>query len=917
MSGIDRLHPHLQHAIIHDLGWRSLRAVQELTIDAVLDGCNAVVLAPTAGGKTEAAIFPLLSRILSEDLKPVAVLYICPIRALLNNQEERLQAYARMVGLQVFKWHGDVADARRQRFRQSPAHVLMTTPESLEVMMISERIDAQSLFSGLSAVVIDEVHAFSADDRGAHLASLLERLSAFCGRDIQRIGLSATVGNPHVIGEWLRGSSQRSFRLVDPPRLKSKRHLHIELCAGIAEAAKGIGQLARGKKSLVFVESRSKAERVAHALSGSGVEVFIHHSSVSRADRTQAEEQFASGHNTAIVCTSTMELGIDVGDLDQVIQVDAPASVASFLQRLGRTGRRADTHANCTFFCLSSESLLQSIALLRLADKGWVEDVHPVTHAMHVLAHQVMALILQEGGISRHKLLPWVEAAYPFTSIRAERAYELIDSMLAREILYEADGLLSLGRRGEHLYGRKNFFELYAVFTAPPVMRVQHGKEEVGYVQAHFAYMHDAHKGPLCFRLAGRAWEVGQIDWAKGILHVRPAEYGRVPNWLGLPGVLSMDLCQAMMDVLLHEQRELSWLSREAAVELISLRESYAGLLEEGTAPLENLPDGTQWHTFAGGAVNRLLAAGLEQQTGKKWVAGNLSLRCKEMHAATAADAIKSLFSLDWERVAAEAARGMARGTLSKFQPCLPEHAEDRLLAERLLDGPGMLRFLSHIKVNGVRVGTKPNATRLAEVEVAGPIALDLPSVQPAPGRSVERLNPIEWVDTVAALLIACEELRVADVIGLDVETTLEFETLCLVQIATCNRTFLIDPFAIDDLQPLAKVLSSTIPVKVVHNARFERRVLSKIGISLDGVFDSLEASRRVRGVDALGGHSLAMVCERVLGLSLDKSMQTSNWSQRPLDSIQLNYAALDAEVLLALYERLQGLTQDEATVGG
>ena len=174
----------------------------------------------------------------------------------------------------------------------------------------------------------------------------------------------------------------------------------MDLCTDIAEAAVGIGKLARGKKSLVFVESRSKAETVAHALAGTGIEVFIHHSSVSRADRAFAEEQFAHGQNTAVVCTSTMELGIDIGDLDQVIQLDAPSTVASFLQRLGRTGRREDTQARCTFLCLSPESVLQSVALVRLAESGWVENVKPAVHAMHVLAHQIMALILQEGGIS-------------------------------------------------------------------------------------------------------------------------------------------------------------------------------------------------------------------------------------------------------------------------------------------------------------------------------------------------------------------------------------------------------------------------------------------------------------------------------------------------------------------------------------
>ncbi|RKH71355.1 DEAD/DEAH box helicase [Corallococcus interemptor] len=905
MAGLERLHPHLQHAIIHDLDWRSLRPVQELTIDAILDGCNAVVLAPTAGGKTEASIFPVLSRILTENLKPVCALYVCPIRALLNNQEERLSSYARMVGLDVFKWHGDVSDSKKKKFRETPAHILMTTPESLEVMMISERTDAKALFSGLSAVIIDEVHAFAADDRGAHLASLLERLVAMTGRDIQRIGLSATVGNPYVIGEWLQGSSKRPFRLVDPPKAKAQRDLRLDLCVDISEAAKAIGQVARGKKSLVFVESRSRAEKVAHALAGTGVEVFIHHSSVSRADRTLAEEQFAKGQNTAIVCTSTMELGIDVGDLDQVIQVDAPASVASFLQRLGRTGRRANTRANCTFFCLSSESLLQSVALLRLAEAGWVEDVTPAAHAMHVLAHQVMALILQEGGISRHTLMPWVEAAYPFSSVRPERVQELVDTMLEREILYEADGLLSLGQRGEKLYGRKNFFELYAVFTAPPVMRVQHGKEDVGYIQALFVSMHDASAGPLCFRLSGRAWEVGQIDYGKGVLHVRPADYGRVPSWLGLPGVLSNALCQGMLDVLLHEKQEGAWLSKAAAAELAVVRDSYDGLLEEGTAPLEDHPDGVQWHTFAGGAVNRLLAAGLEQKSGKKWVAGNLSLRCKDIAFSAADDAIRSLADLNWERVAAGAAREMARGMLSKFQPCLPEEAEDRLLSERLLDQAGTLRFLANVRVNGSRVAARPTGMRLADVEVTGPLPLEL-TLRGLPGVAAAPKNDVQWVDTLAALRAVSEELRAAEVVGLDVETALDFGTLYLLQIATRTRTFLIDPLAVGDLQPIVDVLSGPTPLKVIHNARFERRVLAALGIALDGVFDTLAASRRARGTDALGGHSLAMVCERELGIVLDKSSQTSNWSRRPLEADQLSYAALDAEILLALYDRFK-----------
>lgn len=687
MAGLDRLHPHLRHAIVHELGWRSLRPVQAETIDAVLDGANAVVLAPTAGGKTEASMFPVLSRILTEELSPVAALYVCPIRALLNNQEDRIGGYARMVGLEAFKWHGDVSDSHKARFRRHPGHLLLTTPESLEVMLISEKTDARALFAGLSMVVIDEVHAFAGDDRGAHLMSLLERLSRFCSRDLQRIGLSATVGNPETIGQWLQGSSGRPFRLVDPPRPVPRRDLRVELCDDIEGAARGIGQMARGKKSLVFVESRARAERVAQAMGGAGVDVFIHHSAVSRGDRALAEERFTSGQNTAIVATSTMELGIDVGDLDQVMQVDAPGTVASFLQRSGRTGRREGTRSNCTFFCLTPESMLQASALLRLASRGWVEPVRPPARAMHVLAHQVLAILLQEGGVSRHRLRPWLRDAWPFAGIGDDDFQQLIETMLARQILYEGDGILSLGEKGEDLYGRRNFFELYAVFTAPPVLRVIRGAEEVGLVQSLFVMMHDEKDGPLCFRLSGRAWQVTQVDWPKGLLRVVPADRGRVPSWLGLPGSLSTDLCGEMRATLLAPGPEEAWLSAAAARELESLRESYAPVLDGD--PLESTGDGVTWHTFAGGAVNRLLAVGLRQVTGHRWVAGNLSLKAKDVGIAAARAEVREIGALDWDAVARSAAHDFTRGPISKFQACLPEDAEEALLVERLVDVGG------------------------------------------------------------------------------------------------------------------------------------------------------------------------------------------------------------------------------------
>ena len=688
----------MQHAIVHEVGWRQLRPVQEQATAAILDGANAVVLAPTAGGKTEASIVPVLSLILDEQPPPVAALYVCPIRALLNNQESRIQGYARMVGLDAFKWHGDVAPTSRARFLRHPAHVLMTTPESIEVMMVSQKTDARRLFAGLRVVIVDEVHAFADDDRGAHLASLLERLVHFCGHDLQRIGLSATVGNPDEIGAWLQGSSQRPYRRVDPGRAVSQRDLRVDLFEDIESVAREAARLGQGKKSLVFAESRSAAEKVASQMAGRGVEVFVHHSAVSRSDRELAESRFQSGQNSAIVCTSTLELGIDVGDLDLVLQVDAPSSVASFLQRMGRTGRRAGTWSNTTFLCQTPESMLQALALVNLAQAGWVEPVKPSREAAHVLAHQILALTLQEGGLSRHRLMAWLGRATCFRGLSSDDVNSLLATMLREQILHEADGLFSLGSRGEKLYGAKNFLELYSVFSTPAVFRVRHGTSSVGTVHGSFLRLISGGEGRPCFRLAGRAWQVVQNDWNTGVCQVEPATAGRVPNWMGSPEGLSFELCQQVKSVLASEEA-YPWLSATAVSRLGSVRASYEGLVDPDQAPVEVSGSEVRWHTFAGGTINRLLASALEGLGGGHWTYGNLSLKSRDASSFLVGDLVAALRQTNWHEEAIKAAHEMPAGALAKFEPCLPPELQERLRLERYLDEAGTAAFVGSHRV--------------------------------------------------------------------------------------------------------------------------------------------------------------------------------------------------------------------------
>ena len=343
MSVFAKLAPRLQEAIVARLGWSSLRPVQELSGEALLAGKNAVILAPTAGGKTEASMFPTLSNLVEDQPAGVGAIYIAPIKALLNNQEDRLGLYTEMVGLRRFVWHGDTGASARKRFLKDPAELLMTTPESLEVMLVSQRVDAKALFNDLRIIVIDEVHALAGIDRGAHLMSVLERIRQLSKHDVQRAGLSATVGNPDAILKWLQGTSERDGVVVDPPKKPAKRELLIVSQSDHIQIANSAAQVAQGNKSLFFCQSRSISEAVAEQMRRVGTTVFVHHSAVSKEERELAEKEFHQGSEACIVCTSTLELGIDVGDLDKVLQANAPDSVGSFLQRMGRTGRRDGT----------------------------------------------------------------------------------------------------------------------------------------------------------------------------------------------------------------------------------------------------------------------------------------------------------------------------------------------------------------------------------------------------------------------------------------------------------------------------------------------------------------------------------------------------------------------------------------------
>ena len=325
MTDFDLLHPALQYHIVNSLGWRELRAFQETAIRPALEGRHMLILAPTAGGKTEAALFPILSRMLEQDWRGLSLLYICPIKALMNNLAERLGRYFSLLGRRAALWHGDISASEKKRLLREPPDCLLITPESIEVILTSRTIDHITFLADIQAVIVDEIHAFAGDDRGWHLLAVLERSSRIANFEFQRIGLSATVGNPEELSKWFMSGCRKKCVVQKPDSGGTENaEVVLDYVGSLKNAAIVVSRLHRGKKRLVFVDSRAKAEKLGANLRDLEVTTHVTHSSLSPEQRLRAENAFAQGDDCVIVATSVLELGVDVGNLDHVIQIDAP-----------------------------------------------------------------------------------------------------------------------------------------------------------------------------------------------------------------------------------------------------------------------------------------------------------------------------------------------------------------------------------------------------------------------------------------------------------------------------------------------------------------------------------------------------------------------------------------------------------------
>ena len=610
MSIFDRYAPFVQDFIYRN-NWESLRAIQVAAADAIFNTDDNVLLsASTASGKTEAAFFPILT-LFSEDMpRSVGAIYIGPLKALINDQFMRLNELCAEADIPVWHWHGDVPQSHKNKMLRNPSGILQITPESLEALLLHKHSYIPKLFGDLRFIVIDEVHSLMRGDRGGQTLCLIERLSKLAGVNPRRIGLSATIGDLESTGKFLSSGTGRNTQI---PKIEAKgikwrlsmEHFYIngpqasqdkegndslpELDIATDKAPDNadpgmayIFEHTRGKKCLVFVNSREECEAVTTTLrqyceaKNEPDRFLIHHGNLSASFRETAEAVMKDdSQNCTTVTTATLELGIDIGRLERAFQIDAPFMVSSFLQRMGRTGRR-DMPPEMWFVMREEQpeprallpttvpwKLLQGIALVQLyLEERWVEPPKLDRLPFSLLYHQTMSTLASCGEMSPAALASRVLSLSYFHRITQDDFRLLLRHLLETEHLQRTEqGGLIVGLAGER---QINTFKFYAVFKENEEYTVRWGSQELGTIVM---------PPPVGEKiaLAGHVWIVEEIDHKRRLVYCEQVK-GKVPAYFGeCPGDINTKVLERMRQVL-REDKSYPYLMRNAVARLENAR---------------------------------------------------------------------------------------------------------------------------------------------------------------------------------------------------------------------------------------------------------------------------------------------------------------------------------------------------------
>lgn len=595
----------LLHFLSNRLGWKELNAIQKKSIPSVLNHENTLILAPTASGKTEAALIPIFSEILNNNLEACSVLYVSPLKALINDMHNRVEKWGNHFGLTATKWHGDVSRINKNKFTKNPTDFLLTTPESLEVILMNRTSgEKERVFKNIKFILIDEIHYFAATDRGIQLNSVLNRISKYAP-DAAIIGLSATVGNPDLISEWISLDNPANI-IIDT----EGRKLQYKVFDLPDHALSKILKKYTERKVLIFANSRKVAETTFYKLKKEikMKNIFIHHGSINKETREENEDKFKEVKYGFMVATTTLELGIDIGDIDIVVQLTSPNEASSFSQRIGRSGRR--TKVQRTILLSQGFNLLVSLAELILYHEKKVEKITVSRKSIDILFHQILSCVYEKGKVNYRELFDELCNCYAFSGISFEEYVTLLKEMKEKNMLEIRNNDLTLGYQFEKDFGQSNYKNFFSVFAPRFEYTIFEGNNEVGTLD--IAYAVDLGEGDQ-FNLAGKLWEVTSINHDRYKVQVIESKLNKLkmPSWNSDGAPLSPLIANKIYDILQgdFDEKFLRPFSPEAREKIeMAIDAAQMDGFSEGIIPVEmNDSNEVYIYTFAGDKANKLL----------------------------------------------------------------------------------------------------------------------------------------------------------------------------------------------------------------------------------------------------------------------------------------------------------------------
>ena len=596
---------------VRDKRWEQLRPIQNAAISKILTSDDNYILASrTASGKTEAAFLPILSKVNFND-PGIQVLYISPLIALINDQFYRIEELCKYLDVSVTKWHGEANKTLKDKIIKQPNGIILITPESLEAMFVNKPFNVKQLFSNLKYVVIDEIHSFIGTDRGTQLKSILSRLQNVNAKPFSIVGLSATIGDYNEAKKFT-GNELKTKVLLDRTAKEINaqfRYFKNENEELPLELLKDLYLETKDNKVLIFPNSRGRAEEVAVKLKKISERVkghpnyFSHHSSVDREVREYVE-YFAKNNNRqnfCISCTSTLELGIDIGTVDEVVQIDATHSIASLIQRVGRSGRKEGQNSNLFLYATNQWSLLQSLACWLLYKEGFIEPPLSTEKPYDILVHQALSITKGHSGIKLTYLTKQLKENFTFTQIEVSEIEEILNHLIEIDFLEKLQHEVIIGVEGEKIVNSRDF---YSVFKTEENFKVVNAGNTIG--EIHFSPQIREDENIL---LSAKIWKIKFVDFQSKKIEVSPTKDGKKPMFFGGGAAIHPRIREKMFEIL-YSKNEYEVLDQPSSEEIEAMRKDFSVFNIQNLQvdrPLLTTEKHLQLYTFTGTRINRTI----------------------------------------------------------------------------------------------------------------------------------------------------------------------------------------------------------------------------------------------------------------------------------------------------------------------